>query len=94
MCSICKMGDEETLDVHRVRFVNRAPFSIHCLSFLDGGNKLALSRGDGSIEIWDYLKCVFNKKLWIPGRANTSIEDLQWCQERLFSGSLNGKILL
>ncbi len=82
------------MDVHRIRFINQVPQSIQCLSFCKDGKKLALSRGDGSIEIWDSMDGEFFKKMWIPGRVNASIEALQWCGEKLFSGSLTGKAKL
>lgn len=84
------------MDIHRVRFVEYDPQPIHCLSFSDddvasGCTKLALSRGDGSIEIWTSSdgESIY-KKVWVPGRADFSIEALAWCGDRLFSAGLTG----
>ena len=85
------------MDIHRVRFVEYDPQPIHCLSFHEETSsciKLALSRGDGSIEIWASYdgESDFFKELWVPGRADFSIEALVWCGGRLFSAGLTGKI--
>lgn len=80
----------DEVDVHRIRFIEHVPLAIQCLSFLDDGSKLALSRGDGSIEVWRSRSGTFFKEVWIPGKTNTTIEALQWCEARLFSGSLSG----
>ena len=78
------------MDVHRIRFVSQASVPIQCLSFVAGSSKLALSRSDGNIEVWASRTDTFMKELWIPGRANISIESLKWCGNRLFTGSLSG----
>ena len=73
-----------------MRFIGRVPQAIQCLSFYDDGSRLALSRDDGSLEVWAARGGVWAKEVWIPGRANTSIQTLQWCGERLFTGCLSG----
>ena len=82
------------MDIHRVRFVEYDPQPIHCLRFDEGESssiKLALSRGDGSIEVWiSSDEESFYKQIWIPGRADFSIEALVWCRGRLFSAGLTG----
>ena len=82
------------MDIHRVRFVEYDPQPIHCLSFHEGESgsiKLALSRSDGSIEVWISSDGEsFYKQIWIPGRTDFSIEALVWCGERLFSAGLTG----
>ena len=83
------------MDIHRVRFVEYDPQPIHCLRFYEGSSsslKLAVSRGDGSIEIWTSSDGEsFFKDVWVPGRADFSIEALVWCAGRLFSAGLTGR---
>lgn len=82
------------MDIHRVRFVEYNPQPIHCLRFYEESSsciKLAVSRGDGSIEIWLSSDGEsFFKDVWVPGRADFSIEALVWCEGRLFSAGLTG----
>lgn len=82
--------DNCTYSAHIVRFIDRLPQSIQSLSFSDSGNQLALSRGDGNLELWWTSGDVFFKKLRIPGRLNNSIETLVWCGDHLITGSLSG----
>lgn len=93
--SKCQISIQLAMDIHRVRFVEYDPQPIHCLRFHEEGSgrlKLALSRGDGSIEIWaSYDGESFFKELWLPGRADFSIEALVWCEGRLFSAGLTGR---
>ena len=90
-----KCDNKKLMDIHRVRFVEYDPQPIHCLRFRNDDesscNKLALSRGDGSVEIWASSDGEsFFKERWIPGRADFSIEALVWCEGRLFSAGLTG----
>lgn len=77
-----------------MRFVEHTPYPIHCLAFSEGDSssqRLALSRGDGSIEIWaSNGEGHFYKELWVPGRSDVSIEALVWCGKRLFYAGLTG----
>lgn len=77
-------------NAHMVRFIDHFPQSIQSLSFSDSGDQLALSRGDGNLELWVNSNGVFYKKLRIPGKLNNSIETLVWCNDRLITGSLSG----
>lgn len=83
------------MDVHRVRFIEHDPQPIHCLAFSDESSKspqLALSRGDGSIEIWRTDNGEnFYKDIWVPGGTDGSVEALAWCSGRLFTSGLTGK---
>ena len=94
--SKCQIPYIQSMDIHRVRFVEYDPQPIHCLRFHEessGRLKLVLSRGDGSIEIWaSYDGECFYKELWVPGRADFSIEALVWCEGRLFSAGLTGRM--
>ena len=83
------------MDFHRVRFIEHQPKAIHCLAFSQDTDhpRLAVSRSDCSIEIWasgDGLG--YHQELWVPGREDSSIEALVWCQERLFSAGLTGRL--
>lgn len=78
------------MELHRVRFISHAACAIQYLSFAEDGSKLALSRDDGSLEIWVARNGTCCRDLWIPGRTNTSIEALQWCGKQLFTGCLSG----
>lgn len=84
--------------MHRVRFIEHEPKPIHCLAFSDeasGSPALAVSRGDGSIEIWrtNDSVCYF-KDVWVPGRTDGSVEALVWCAGRLLSSGLTGNLLV
>ena len=80
--------------LHAVRFVSYNFQAIQCLSFSSDGCRLALSRKDGSIEVWSVRQGIFTKIIWIPGRTNTSIEAIQWCNQRLFTGCLSGMLIV
>ncbi|PSN57688.1 hypothetical protein C0J52_00311 [Blattella germanica] len=80
-----------TRRVHNVRFYNLEPRAIHCLAYERGLRKLALSRSDGSIEIWD-LSHTPHLERTIPARVNYSVECLTWCKKRLFSAGLQGSV--
>ncbi len=82
------------MDVHRVRFIEHQPKAIHCLAFSDDTDlpRLAVSRSDSSLEVWassDGLS--YYQETWVPGREDSSVEALVWCQGRLFSAGLTGE---
>ena len=82
------------MDIHRVRFIEYDPKPIHCLAFSDVGAvpKLALSRSDGGVEIWASNEGVrYYKEGFVPGRTDTSIEAMVWCNGRLFTAGLTGE---
>ena len=80
--------------VHRVRFVEFIPEAINCLAFEGCDSpRLAVSRQDGTIEIWSTTeKSRWSKDFVIPSRKGRSIESLTWCKSRLFSAGLEGDI--
>ncbi|XP_077982940.1 U3 small nucleolar RNA-associated protein 4 homolog [Glandiceps talaboti] len=82
------MGD---FRVHLVRFFNFTPKAIHCLAHEESSNRLAVSRSDGSIEIWSINDNWYHEKT-IPGCASRSVEALLWVNSRLFSAGLHGDI--
>lgn len=87
------------MNVHRVRFIEHQPKSIHCLAFSDdrdGPPRLAVARGDASLEIWNSSSdegVSYHQALWVPGREDSSVEALAWCQGRLFSAGLTGSAM-
>eukprot|EP00794_Sanderia_malayensis_P018978 gene18978-20885_t len=79
--------------VHRIRFVEFQPEAIHCLAFKDDKSRLAVSRQDGTIEIWNTLHLLtWTKDFVIASQTGRSIESLIWCGNRLFSAGLGGDI--
>ena len=81
------------MDIHRLRFIECDPQPIHCLAFSGATDcqKLAVSRGDASIEIWATTDGEnYYKESFLPGRQDTSVEALVWCGKRLFSTGLTG----
>ncbi len=75
----------------RFRFVEYIPQSIQSIAFSENGECLALSRGDGNLELWGNCEGLYQKKIGIPGKSNLCIEAIAWCGNRLFTGSLAGK---
>ncbi len=86
------------MDVHKVKFIEPDIQPIHCLAFSDDSSsspQLALSRGDGSIEIWSTVDGEnYSKDIWIPGQSNGSIETIVWSSGRLFTSGLTGNWML
>uniref|UniRef100_A0A1I8PX43 Uncharacterized protein n=1 Tax=Stomoxys calcitrans TaxID=35570 RepID=A0A1I8PX43_STOCA len=78
--------------IHNVRFYNLQPRSIQCMAYNTIWKKLAVSRNDGSIEIWDvrHAPCL---ERTIPKSPQNSVEGLAWSSERLFSAGLNGELI-
>ena len=82
------------MEVHRLRFIECDPQPIHCLAFSSATDrpKLAVSRGDASIEIWATNDGEqYYQETLVPGRTDTSVEALVWCGKRLFSTGLTGR---
>lgn len=76
---------------HHVRFFEWTPKTIQCMSYNNGSQRLALSRSDGSIEIWSVKDGWYQEDV-IPGMEDRSVEDLVWQGERLFYAGLQGNI--
>lgn len=79
--------------VHRVRFIEYVPQAIHCMAVEDCNEpcRLALSRADSSIEIWNFKENWYQETA-IPGCNGTSVESLEWSRGRLFTGGLHAEI--
>ncbi|XP_055625401.1 U3 small nucleolar RNA-associated protein 4 homolog [Toxorhynchites rutilus septentrionalis] len=79
-------------NLHHIQFYNLLPRGISCSAVNSENSKLALSRDDGTIEIWNLSAAPFLEKS-IPGGENVSIEGLAWVGDRLFSVGLAGALL-
>uniref|UniRef100_A0A4X2LRD9 UTP4 small subunit processome component n=1 Tax=Vombatus ursinus TaxID=29139 RepID=A0A4X2LRD9_VOMUR len=79
--------------VHRVRFFNYVPVGIRCVAHNHQSNKLAVSRVDGSIEIYNLAANSFQEKFF-PGHEGRSTEAVCWAKgQRLFGAGLGGDII-
>nr|XP_042133570.1 U3 small nucleolar RNA-associated protein 4 homolog isoform X3 [Peromyscus maniculatus bairdii] len=79
--------------VHRVRFFNYVPSGIRCVAYNNQSNRLAVSRTDGTVEIYNLSANYFQEKFF-PGHESRATEALCWAEgQRLFSAGLNGEIL-
>ncbi|GAB5582416.1 U3 small nucleolar RNA-associated protein 4 homolog [Prionailurus iriomotensis] len=90
--------------VHRVRFFNYVPSGIRCVAYNNQSNRLAVSRTDGTVEIYNLSANYFQEKgledkSWEKetnciGHESRATEALCWAKgQRLFSGGLNGEII-
>ncbi|XP_067613802.1 U3 small nucleolar RNA-associated protein 4 homolog [Eurosta solidaginis] len=77
---------------HNVRFYNLTPRSIQSMAYNNLWHKLALSRDDGSIEIWDMQHASYLERV-IPKSPGQSVEGMAWAAERLFSVGLTGELV-
>ncbi|XP_054734884.1 U3 small nucleolar RNA-associated protein 4 homolog [Anastrepha obliqua] len=77
---------------HNVRFYNLSPRSIQSMAYNYLFHKLAVSRNDGSIEIWDMQYLPYLEKV-IPKSPGNSVEGMAWSGERLFSAGLTGELI-
>lgn len=57
--------------VHRVRFFNYVPSGIRCVAYNNQSNRLAVSRTDGTVEIYNLSANYFQEKvsLWEAWRG-------------------------
>ncbi|XP_068232510.1 U3 small nucleolar RNA-associated protein 4 homolog isoform X2 [Palaemon carinicauda] len=79
--------------IHNVRFYDFEPKSIQCMAYEDYTDRLALSRADGSIEIWNCKHNPFMQLVLPAVDEDASVEGLAWCNDRLFSVGLHGYVL-
>ncbi|KAK3576371.1 hypothetical protein CHS0354_018919 [Potamilus streckersoni] len=77
--------------VHHIRFYEYVPKAIHCLAYTPVSERLAVSRSDGSIEIWSIRDDWYQEKI-IPPSEGDSVEGLVWHGIRLFSAGLDGNV--
>uniref|UniRef100_A0A2K6AFL3 UTP4 small subunit processome component n=1 Tax=Mandrillus leucophaeus TaxID=9568 RepID=A0A2K6AFL3_MANLE len=79
--------------VHRVRFFNYVPSGIRCVAYNNRSNRLAVSRTDGTVEVYNLSANYFQEKFF-PGHESRATEALCWAEgQRLFSAGLNGEIM-
>ena len=50
-------------NVHRVRFFNYVPSGIRCVAYNNQSNRLAVSRTDGTVEIYNLSANYFQEKV-------------------------------
>ncbi|XP_064106148.1 U3 small nucleolar RNA-associated protein 4 homolog [Macrobrachium nipponense] len=79
--------------IHNVRFYDFEPKAIQCMAYEDETDRLALSRADGSIEIWNCKHKPFMQLVLPASDEEASVEGLAWCNDRLFSVGLHGYVL-
>ncbi|KAL0583497.1 hypothetical protein ABG067_006615 [Albugo candida] len=92
---LSQVASEKTF-VHRCRFVDWVPESIDAMTCNFDGNKLAVARSDGTIEVWQ----MHSDTKWeidsiIAGSKDCQITSMWWStqhQRRLFVTSLNGTL--
>ncbi|XP_064541649.1 U3 small nucleolar RNA-associated protein 4 homolog [Drosophila montana] len=81
-----------TAQVHNVRFYTIKPRGIVCLAYSKVLKCLALSREDGSIELWNMHYAPFLERV-IQLTPESQVESLAWASKRLFSVDLTGKLI-
>ncbi|KAK4876596.1 hypothetical protein RN001_009102 [Aquatica leii] len=79
--------------VHNVRFYKPKPEAIYCMSLHKSTKKLAVSRADAVIEIWNLKHVPYIERTIVGTLDNSSIEGLTWCGDSLFSVGLNGLLI-
>ncbi|KAM3966216.1 UTP4 small subunit processome component l(3)72Dn [Aphomia sociella] len=78
--------------VHRVCYYNPKPELINCVSLNKTSRRIAIARGNASIEIWDLNYAPYLVS-FIPGVENGSVEALGWVEDRLLSTGLGGALV-
>lgn len=76
--------------VHNVLFYKPKPETIQCMAMNNSKVKLAVSRSDCRIEIWNVKDLPFIERTIPSIIENSSIEDLTWFGDRLLSVGLHG----
>ncbi|WAR12485.1 UTP4-like protein [Mya arenaria] len=77
--------------VHHIRFFEWTPQPVQCLAYNKSQQKLALSRSNGGIEIWDLTDDWYLEDV-VPGKEGRSVEGLVWQGNRLFTAGLHGNV--
>ena len=80
--------------------VDWAPAGICALRFDASGERLALGRGSGEVEVWQVVRpsthgarMRFHKLLCVPGRDGRDLRSLLWTPAgRLYGAGLGGEI--
>ncbi|XP_055687780.1 U3 small nucleolar RNA-associated protein 4 homolog [Lutzomyia longipalpis] len=100
MVPSCEKIEENRMEVdqrnkshlHTVRFYTPQPRGISCMAYNAEKEKLALSRVDASVELWNVSGTPFMERV-IFGAPNASVEALVWLGDNLFSAGLSGEIV-
>ncbi|XP_028130689.2 U3 small nucleolar RNA-associated protein 4 homolog [Diabrotica virgifera virgifera] len=79
--------------IHNIRFYNPEPQGIRCMKIQNSTKKLALCRTDATIEIWNLQETWLLERTLAPSTENFSVEDIVWCDNRLFSVGLHGLLI-
>ncbi|OQR89959.1 U3 small nucleolar RNA-associated protein [Achlya hypogyna] len=94
-------GDEEVASssiftmckVHRCRFIKHEPSTITSLAYNTAGDRLAVARQSGNVELWRVSGRDVQLDVVVGGRGSAVISSLQWTSaDRLFAASLDGTI--
>lgn len=81
------------LQVHRCRFVDWMPHAIDVLAFNAAGDRLAVARANGDVEVW-HVGRKWHLALVFHGSAQRKVSALCWsfASGRLFAASLDGTL--
>jgi len=87
--------------VHRLRFLKQTLYPVRCLAWEPNSKRLAVSRNEGSIELWSFHADPtrsLNNVCWfverrIPGALERKTEVVVWCRGRLFAAGTSGLLL-
>ncbi|KAL3276043.1 hypothetical protein HHI36_020772 [Cryptolaemus montrouzieri] len=83
----------KSCSLHNIRFYKPKPRSIYCMALHPSNNKLALSRSDATIEIWNISNSPYIERSISSSVENYNIEGLAWFDDRLFSVGLHGYLV-
>jgi len=98
---VSQVSSGQRTKVHRLRFLKQALHPVRCLKWDADSKRLAVSRSEGSIEIWrfhaDPTRAI-NNACWfverrVPGALSRKVETLVWCRGRLFAAGTSGLLL-
>lgn len=78
--------------VHHVRFFDHKPKAINAFACAEDSERLALSRSDGSIELWSIADDWYQEKIFYPC-SSYSVEALLWFKDVLYSAGLEGELV-
>ncbi|KAJ8946719.1 hypothetical protein NQ318_020813 [Aromia moschata] len=79
--------------IHNVRFYKPEPLAVRGMALQTSGKKLAVSRSNGTIEIWNLNNIWFIERTIAPTVDNFSVEGIAWSKNRLFSVGLHGLLI-
>lgn len=86
------------LQTHRCRFVDWMPQAVDALSFSRAGDRLAVARASGDVELWRLGGSASRRRGWslalvVRGSRQRRVSALAWAAAgRLFAASLDGTL--